>query len=165
MIQRIIDSKNFVACLFAATTGMALWFMTPFPEGNVFLQLMALKAPVVFTSVKYSYLVMLFTTPYIGFSIFLSGLYIFTLKAKRRVIPSRLPLYPDPRLRQKLFLVVGEVHNPRKPVPAEHPRWLVVPERGLFTGIAILGAVGTGKTSCCMYPFAEQLIAYKATNK
>lgn len=165
MIQRIIDSKNFVACLLAATTGMALWFMTPFPGENVFLQLMALKAPAVFTSVKYSYLVMLFTTPYIGYSILLSGLYIFTLKAKRRVIPSRLPLYPDPRLRQDLYLVLGEVHNPRKPVPAEHPKWLFVPERGLFTGIAILGAVGTGKTSCCMYPFAEQLIAYKATNK
>jgi hypothetical protein len=144
---------------------MALWFMAPFPEDNVFLQLMALKAPAVFTSIKYSYLVMLFTTPYIGFSILLSGLYIFTLKAKRRVIPSRLPLYPDPRLRQDLYLVLGEVHNPRKPVPAQHPKWLVVPERGLFTGIAILGAVGTGKTSCCMYPFAEQLIAYKATNK
>jgi len=165
MIQRIIDSKNFVACLLAATTGMALWLTTPFPEDNVFLQLMAVKAPTVFASVKYAYLVMLFTTPYIGSSILLSGLYIFTLKAKRRVIPSRLPLYPDPRLRERLFLVVGEVHNPRKPVPAEHPKWLVVPERGLFTGIAILGAVGTGKTSCCMYPFAEQLIAYKAGNK
>jgi hypothetical protein len=105
---------------------------------------------------------MLFTTPYIGFSILLSGLYIFTLKAKRRVIPSRLPLYPDARVRQNLFLVLGEIHNPRKPVPAEHPEWMVIPERGLFTGIAILGAVGTGKTSCCMYPFAEQLIAYKA---
>jgi hypothetical protein len=162
MIQRVIDSKNFVAGLLAAVTGMALWFTTPLPADNVFLQLMAMKAPAVFLSVRYSYLVMLFTTPYIGFSILLSGLYIFTLKAKRRVIPSRLPLYPDARVRQNLFLVLGEIHNPRKPVPAEHPEWMVIPERGLFTGIAILGAVGTGKTSCCMYPFAEQLIAYKA---
>jgi hypothetical protein len=37
-----------------------------------------------------------------------------------------------------------------------------VPERGLFTGIAIFGAIGTGKTSGCMYPYAEQLIGYKA---
>jgi hypothetical protein len=165
MIQRLIDSKNFVAGLLAAATGMALWFMTPFPADNVFLQLMAVKAPGVFTSLKYSYQIMLFTTPYIAFSILLSGLYIFTLKARRRVIPSRLPLYPDPRIRQNLFLVLGEVHNSRKPGPAEHPKWLVVPERGLFTGIAILGAVGTGKTSGCMYPFAEQLIAYKAQSR
>ena len=85
--------------------------------------------------------------------------------AKRRIVPARLPIYPDPRLRKDLCLVVGEVHNPRKPGPSEHPKWLAIPERGLFTGIAILGAVGTGKTSCCMYPFAEQLIAYRADNK
>ena len=40
-----------------------------------------------------------------------------------------------------------------------------IPERGLFTGIAIFGAIGTGKTSCCMYPFAEQLIAYQAHDR
>jgi len=39
-----------------------------------------------------------------------------------------------------------------------------VPERGLFTGIAIFGAVGSGKTSGCMYPFAEQVLAYQAEN-
>ena len=45
-----------------------------------------------------------------------------------------------------------------------NPYWLAVPERGLFTGIAIFGAIGTGKTSGCMYPYAEQLIAYKASD-
>src|SRR3984893_1416624 len=35
-----------------------------------------------------------------------------------------------------------------------------IPER--FTGIAIFGAVGTGKTSGCMYPFAEQILDYRA---
>jgi hypothetical protein len=32
----------------------------------------------------------------------------------------------------------------------------------LFTGVAILGAIGSGKTSCCMYPFAEQILAYRS---
>jgi hypothetical protein len=40
MIQRILSSKNFVACLLAAATGMALYFKLPFPAENVFLQLM-----------------------------------------------------------------------------------------------------------------------------
>ena len=40
-----------------------------------------------------------------------------------------------------------------------------IPERGLFTGIAIFGAIGSGKTSCCMYPFAEQLIAYQSHDR
>jgi hypothetical protein len=73
-----------------------------------------------------------------------------------------LPPYLDPAKRDDLFLVLGEVHNSRTPVPAADPYWLTVPERGLFTGIAIFGAIGTGKTSGCMYPYAEQLIAYKA---
>jgi hypothetical protein len=144
---------------------MTLYFLLPFPEGNLFLRVIAIRAPLVYDGAKYSYTVMLFTTPYIILSILLSGLYIFALKARRRVSPSRLPVYPDPSKRDNLFLVVGEVHNPRKPTPAENPRWLTIPERGLYTGIAILGAVGTGKTTCCMYPFAEQLIAYKAQDE
>lgn len=162
MIQRALNSKNFVAFLFTAATGMTLYFAMPFPEENPYLRLIALKAPLVFRGAEYSYIAMLFTTPYIAYSLLLSGLYIFTLKARRRIAPASLPPYPDPRQRNDLFLVVGEIHNPRRPGPAENPYWLTIPERGLFTGIAILGAIGTGKTSCCMYPFAEQLLAYKA---
>lgn len=165
MIQRILNSKNFIAFVLASATGMTLYFLLPFPEGNLFLRLIAVKAPLVYSGAKYSYTVMLFTTPYIILSILLSGLYIFTLKIRKRVSPARLPAYPDAQHRDKLFLVVGEVHDRRKPVPAENPHWLTIPERGLYTGIAILGAVGTGKTSCCMYPFAEQLIAFKALDE
>jgi TraM recognition site of TraD and TraG len=165
MIQRILNSKNFIAFLLASATGMTLYLLLPFPEGNLFLRLIAVKAPLVYSGAKYSYAVMLFTTPYIILSILLSSLYIFTLKIRKRVSPARLPVYPDAQHRDKLFLVVGEVHDPRKPIPAENPHWLTIPERGLYTGVAILGAVGTGKTSCCMYPFAEQLIAYKAQDE
>ena len=165
MIQRILNSKNFVACLLAAATGMVLYIKMPFPEGNLFFELMFLWARPVFLGFKYSYIVFLYTTPYIGYSVLLSGLYIFALKIPQRIRPGRLPAYPDPRKRPDLSLVLGEVHNPRKPVPAAAPHWLVVPERGLFTGIAIFGAVGTGKTSCCMYPFAEQIFAYCAGDK
>jgi len=52
--------------------------------------------------------------------------------------------------------VVGEIHNKRKPIPSETPHWLTIPERAMLKGTAIIGAIGTGKTSCCMYPFAEQ---------
>jgi len=160
MIQRILASKDFVASLLAAGTGMTLYFRVPFPEGNVFLQVIALRSPSAFGVLKYSYDFFLFSTPYIGYSLLLSGLYVFALKAKQRIRAGRLPLYAAPQKRQQLFVVVGEVHHPRKQIPAENPQWLVIPEKGLQTGIAILGAVGTGKTSCCMYPFAEQILAY-----
>ena len=63
MIQRILSSKNFVACLLAAATGMALFFKLPFPAENVFLQLMALRAPLVHEGLFYSYNLFLYTTP------------------------------------------------------------------------------------------------------
>ena len=162
MIQRIINSKSLVAFVLAAATGMTLYFPVPFPEGNTFLLIMALRPPSAFEARKYSYTLFLFSTAYIGYSVLLSGLYIFALRAKRRIRAGRLPLFPAPRKRDDLFLVVGEVHNPRKQVPAENPHWLVILERGLFTGVAILGAIGSGKTSCCMYPFAEQILACRS---
>ena len=94
---------------------------------------------------------------FIAYSILLSGIYIFALKAGRKIRAGKLPLYSDPRKSTELSLVVGEVHHARKLRPSETPRWLVTPERGLFTGIAIVGAVGSGKTASWMYAFAEQI--------
>ncbi len=141
---------------------MALYFRAPFPEDNIFLRVMAIRSLSAFLFLKYSYTLFLYTTPYLVYSILLSGVYIFALKTGRRIRAGKLPLYSDPRKRTELSLVVGEVHHPRKQVPSETPRWLVIPERGLFTGIAIVGAVGSGKTASCMYPFAEQILAYRA---
>jgi hypothetical protein len=141
---------------------MVLYFRTPFPQDNLFLRLMAVRSVSAFLFFKYSYTLFLYTTPYIVYSILLSGVYIFTVKTDRKIRAGRLPLYSDPRKRTELSLVLGEVHDPRRQMPSETPRWLVIPERGLFTGIAIVGAVGSGKTASCMYPFAEQILAYRA---
>jgi len=162
MIQRLLQSKNLIACVLAAATGFLLYIRMPFPEGNFFVELLFLWARPVFLGLKYTYVVFLYTTPFIAYSILLSGLYIAALKIPQKIRPGRLPLYPDPAQRRDLFAVIGEIHNPRRPIPAPAPQWLTVPERGLFTGVAIFGAVGSGKTSCCMYPFAEQILAYQA---
>ncbi|MGA9143995.1 MAG: type IV secretion system DNA-binding domain-containing protein [Candidatus Acidiferrales bacterium] len=164
-MQRALESRAFFAAILAMATGAFLFYTHPFPDEQFFLHAIALRAPQAFLSFKYLYYTLQFSTPYLLYSTVLSGLYIFTLRARRPVTPGRLPRYPDPSTRDQLFLVVGEVHNPRKPVPAEAPYWLTIPERGLFTGIAIFGAIGSGKTSCCMMPFAEQVLAYKASDK
>src|SRR5207249_4225821 len=70
--------------------------------------------------------------------------------------------YPAPELREDLFLVLGEQHHRTSPRRASMPSWLIIPERGLYTGMAIVGAIGSGKTSSCMYPYVEQLLAYRA---
>jgi hypothetical protein len=162
MIRRLLHSRHFVACVLAALTGLALYFREPFPESNFFLQLMALRGHSAFLFLEFSYTLFLYSTPYIAYATLLSGFYIFSLKTERKARSGNLPPYSDPQLRTELSLVLGEVHHPRNPIPAETPRWLTIPERGLFTGIAIVGAVGSGKTATCMYPFAEQILAYRA---
>jgi hypothetical protein len=96
MIQRILSSKNFLACLLAMATGILLYFKLPFPTENVFLQLMALRAPLVYQGFFYSYNLFLFTTPYIAYSIVLSGLYVFGLTVHKKIRAGKLPPYPDP---------------------------------------------------------------------
>src|ERR1700694_3151830 len=162
MIQRALASKGLVAYLLACATGITLYFRWPFPEGDLVLHLISIRAPLIYTSFKYTYTLFSCTSPYIAAALVLSGLYVFAFRPNRKIKPMPLPAYPEPKRRNELFLVLGEVHDPRKPIAAEHPYWLTVPERGLLPGIAIFGAIGTGKTSGCMYPYAEQLISYRA---
>jgi hypothetical protein len=61
----VLNSKNLVAFVLAAATGMTLYFRVPFPEGNTFLLIMALRSPTAFEVLKYSYTLFLFSTPYI----------------------------------------------------------------------------------------------------
>jgi hypothetical protein len=38
------------------------------------------------------------------------------------------------------------------------PWWLTIPKHGLYIGIAVVGAIGSGETSCCVFSFAEQIL-------
>jgi hypothetical protein len=146
----------------AGVTGLFLFRAYPFPEGNLYLQYIALKDPLVCAVLARSYTLFLFTTPFFIYSAAFSGVYVLSFSWRRKQKANPLPPYPDPSVRDDLFLVIGEVHHPTRIVRGSNPQWLTIPEKGLFTGIGIFGAIGTGKTSCCMRPFAEQLIAYKA---
>jgi len=171
MMQRVLNSKNFLAVLLTMLTGTLLYFKMPWPMtaslapqtwNEYFLRLIALRDPWTYAGLKAAYHVMLFTTPYIGYSLVLSALYIFALRTARRIKPQPLPPYPAIPSRNELYVVIGEIHHPRKFVPAEAPYWLTIPARGLFTGTIIIGATGAGKTACSMYPFTEQLLGFKA---
>jgi hypothetical protein len=131
---------------------------------DCFLRMIAVGDPWTYAVLKSSYRIMLFTTPYIGYSFLFSALYIFTLRPRGAGKPQSLPLFPPVESRERLYLIIGEVHNPRLALPAENPHWLTIPERGLFTGTMIIGAVGSGKTSCCMYPFTDQLLGFQAAD-
>src|SRR2546425_10212856 len=140
MMQRVLASRHFLASLLAMGTGACLFYARPFPEESFFIHLIALRAPHAFESFRWLYNVCLFSTSYLLYLATFSGLYVATLKYRQRVSPGHLPPYPDPKKRDELFLVIGEIHNARTPGPSKAPHWLTIPERGLFTGTVILGA-------------------------
>lgn len=159
------EKRSLLVLGLSAAVGLAMLYRWPYPDAQPMLQFVLENRPVVFYGVKYAYLAMLFTTPFILFSSLFSVLYIFTASRKAADFDIQLPPYPDAGKRKDLYLVLGEVHQARRPEPVEHPRWLTIPARGLYTGIAIFGAIGSGKTSGGMYPAAEQLFMYQAADR
>ena len=121
----------------------------------------SIDRPHVYQAIRYAYQAMWFTTPFIVTSMALSLGYIFLMRRTGHVGRLLLPPYPAPSAREHLLLVVGEIRKARKSEPVARPSWLTIPQRGLYTGIGVFGAVGSGKTTCCMYPFAEQILAYR----
>jgi hypothetical protein len=162
VIRQIVDCRRYLTLMLTVGVGVILMRHFPFPDDNAMLLLIAAERPAIFTGIKYAYHAMLFSTPLIGGSMLFSILYIFFVRPQESVSLMPLPRYPPVADRDRLFLVVGELHHPKRPEPVEMPQWLTIPDRGLFTGIAVFGAIGSGKTSCCMYPFTEQILAYRA---
>jgi hypothetical protein len=142
-------------------SGLQTW---PFPHENPILGLIEATRPMVYASFCYAYATVWFSTPFFVFNIVFSLAYIFMARSDRQARSAPLPPYPASASRADLFLVLGEQHHHVSPLPAAQPRWLAIPERGLYTGMLIVGAVGTGKTSACMYPYVEQLVGYRAND-
>jgi hypothetical protein len=158
------QSHGLFSFALATSIGLALSVKMPFPEENNLLQLILLQRPFLFYGIKWAYGTMLFTTPYIAASLLFSLAYIFIPREQGQVAGGKLPPYPEIAFRDKLFLVLGEVHHPKRPEPVDHPSWLIIPERGLFTGLAVFGAIGSGKTTGAILPFAEQILGYRAAD-
>src|SRR2546422_9823095 len=76
-MQTVVASRGLVSVTLAAMVGLALISRLPFPDENNLLQFVRLEAPAVFYGIKWTYLAMLFTTPYIGLSLLFSLAYIF----------------------------------------------------------------------------------------
>src|ERR1051326_7709326 len=138
-MRSLVAARDLFSLPVSMICGLAVWQRVPFPDENNLLQLILLTRPYLFYVVKSAYFVMLFTTPYIGASFLFSLIYIFVPREPASRLAGKLPPYPEPAKRGKLFLVVGEVHHPRREEPAADPHWLVIPDRGLYTGTIIFG--------------------------
>ncbi len=136
-----------------------------FPEADPVAVLVRYHTPNVYRAVVAWY----YVAP--GVAVFLAGQFListsriwFARMGVRVGLRSRLPQWPLSPSADGPAIVVGEVHHPVRAIESPAPEWLTIPERGLYTGVAIFGAVGSGKTSACMHPFARQLLSWQATN-
>ena len=146
----------------SAACGIVLNSIFPINTDNPFMQLIELKRPLVFQAVVWSYNLFLYSTPFIACSMSFSLLYVHLYRTELGLTAGTLPPYPDPHTRTELSLVLGEVHRQFVPEPSPAPHWLSIPERGLYTGIASFGSIGSGKTYGLILPAMRQLFAYRA---
>ena len=163
-MRAILEARVLLAMAVSAVVGT--WGLLRFPVStdNVFLALIQLRKPVVFDMLAYGYATFWFTTPFLVTSLVTSVLAIIVYRYPPSARRRALPPYPPPESRPAPTLVLGETHFATTPGRAPTPTWLTIPQRGLYTGVMILGAVGTGKTSACMYPYVEQLLRWKAND-
>ena len=136
-----------------------------FPEGDPVAVLVRYHTPTFYAGVVAWY----YVAP--GVAALLAGQFLISTSriwfARMGVslgLRSSLPPWPLSPTATGPAIVVGEVHHPVRAIESPAPEWLTIPERGLYTGVAIFGAVGSGKTSACMHPFARQLLGWHATN-
>jgi hypothetical protein len=162
MLHAMLRARVLVAMVVAA--GVGAWGLHAYPvqPENAFLALIRVERPFVFQVLSYGYATLWFTTPWLIASLATS---LLTIIAYRH-LPARparaLPPYPQPESRVQPMVVLGETHFARTPGRSPAPSWLTIPQRGLYTGVMILGAVGSGKTSACMYPYVQQLLRWRA---
>ena len=153
--------------LFCGGGWFAVWSFVrrPFPalETVPLLDLLEYHNPNFYSAVVVWYYLSPLVVVMLAGSIVLSVWKVWLEARRRDLIPfGALPAWPLSPEQPGPEIVVGEVHHPVEPREIFNPGWLTIPERGLYTGIAIFGAVGSGKTSACMHPFAKQLLGWQA---
>ena len=154
---------------FLGGIGYALWSFVrrPFPMlgESPLLDLMDYHTPNFYGWVMLWYYLSPFVIVIFAGRILMSIWKVWLESRRRDFTPfGSLPTWPLSSQQEAPAIVIGEVHHPVKAREIFNPSWLTIPERGLYTGVAIFGAVGSGKTSACMHPFAKQLLGWQAAN-
>ena len=158
----LVESRGVIALVIAAVTGILGVHAFPISTQDPFLAAIAVERPDVLTVIGYGYAVLWFSTPFHVVSLFLSLAAIVTYRKQPHIRFRELPPYPEPECRPLPTIVLGESHHLTIPGRAAEPSWLTIPQRGLYTGLMVVGAVGTGKTSACMYPYVDQLLRWQS---
>ena len=161
MLRTLVEARTLIALAVATGIGMVGLRAFPVRADEPFLACIAVQRPDLFAVLAYGYAGLWFATPFWMATLVGSLITIVVYRAAPAARSRELPAYPEPEARSEPFLVLGETHYATRPGRAPMPTWLTIPQRGLYTGVMILGAVGTGKTSACMYPYVEQLLRWR----
>jgi len=162
LLHPLMEHRSVLSLGLSIASGIVLESLFPVRYGDPLLRLLALERPAIFQGLVWGYYIFLYSTPFLVLSILFSLGYVHLYAPERNWVAGQLPPYPDPSRRKTLEVVIGELHDRLKPRPSPTPQWLVVPERGLFTGICVIGAVGSGKTKAVILPAMRQLFAFRA---
>ena len=147
------------------SVGCAWTWPGAFPDGDPVAVLVRLNMPIFYRAVVAWYYVAPGVAAFLALHVLITTSRIWFARISVSMgLRSRLPTWPLSPQADGPAIVVGEVHHPTRAEESPAPEWLTIPERGLFTGVAIFGAVGSGKTSACMHPFARQLLSWQADN-
>ena len=144
LLRLLVESRLLLSLVAAAATGAIGLHAYPVSGTDPFIALIGLHRPELLRALSYGYAVLWFSTPFFVTSLFVSfgAVLIYRIEPNVRFRP--LPRYPPPEERSLPFLVLGESHVPTAPDRAAEPKWLTIPQRGLYTGVMVVGAVGTG---------------------
>ncbi|MDE3261214.1 MAG: type IV secretion system DNA-binding domain-containing protein [Acidobacteriota bacterium] len=134
----------------------------PAPGENPFLDLVGFHDPAIHAAVRVWYHAAPAVAVLLAGSLLISVWRVWFEPRVRSRGRGRLPSWPASPEDPEPSLVVGELHHPTVLREGERPSWLTIPEAGLYTGILVVGAVGSGKTSACMHPFATQILSWQA---
>ncbi len=149
----------------AGATGIVFRSFYVWPTTNTLLHLLWIENPSLYQAALIGYQLFLFTTPFLVSSMLFSLLYVHAYRNALVREAGLLPVYPVASSRRSLFLVVGEIHHALKEAPSPAPQWLILPEGGLYTGIAAIGSIGSGKTQALILPAMRQLFGYRAQSE
>jgi len=161
-VRLLVEYRLLLSIGLSVACGIVLHTLYPARIDDPLLHLIAYEQPTTFRVMVQGYDLFLYTTPFLFFSLLFSLAYIHLYRKDSELEFGVLPTYSDPRTRRKLSLVLGEVHRQLVPNPGPFPYWLTIPERGLYTGIASFGSIGSGKTYGLILPAMRQLFAYRA---
>src|SRR5579883_2328963 len=164
IIRPLVAHRFLLSIGLSAACGIVLNSILPVNHADPLLRLTEMQRPQIVHGLLIGYRFFLYSTPFIFFSMGFSLLYVHLYKSELELNPGALPPYPDPRKRKDLSLILGEVHSRLLPRASALPSWLSIPERGLYTGIASFGSIGSGKTYGLILPAMRQLFAYCAVD-